>query len=349
MSIYDVDHSGSTGIDNAACMWDQWKGRLAPKLDMLLYTTYWFETSDPLDKVYGLLGIWQTRAGVHVAEKPEHVALLQPDYRKTTAQVFAQASRAAIIVSGDLIMLDVTDCGRTNVTAASEIPSWAPRLDLGFSLRHSPNKLYTQSVGASDGIAAEIASETAWDVLSVRGLTVDKVTAVHRVPDRNALEPTDLSPFCDMFKWMVDQMDDRLAVVAGQSIYNILTAGSMGGDGDPKSKESFISVLHSFCESCKDQSDRCIGHTESLYESTRHQPHVKSFLDTLTYFCRARAVLSTEHRYAGIANCNVRPGDEVSIVFGSKKPVILRPSGGDRWQFVALAYIDGVMDVRLQQ
>lgn len=350
MVSYDVDHSGSKGIDNAACMWDQWKGRLAPKLDMLLYTTYWFETSDPLDKIYGLLGIWQTRASAQATDKPEHMALLQPDYRKTTAEVFAQASRAVTIVSGNLIILDVTDSGRTDVNAASEIPSWVPRLDLGFSLWHSPNMFWTQSVGASSGIPAKIASDTAWNVLSVRGLVVDKVVAVREVPDRDALEPTNyLSPFYDLFQWMVGQMGDLSTVAAEECIANVLTVGGMGGHQNLRSKESLISAFRSFRESCKDQSD-CLGeHTSLVYEKLLEQPDVRCFLDTLTSRCRARLVLSTERRYIGIANCNLRPEDVVCILFGSKKPVVVRACGDDVWRFVALAYIDGLMDVRLQK
>lgn len=110
--------NAQNGIENAACIWDQWRGHLAPKLDMLLYTGFWFGTSNPLDKVYGFLGLWQARAVHEIASTPEHLLLLTPDYRKPSAEVYANASRAVVLVSAGLGILDVTDDCRVDAEYA---------------------------------------------------------------------------------------------------------------------------------------------------------------------------------------------------------------------------------------
>ena len=51
----------------------------------------------------------------------------------------------------------------------------------------------------------------------------------------------------------------------------------------------------------------------------------------------------TENRRIGMASQNVKVGDVVALLLGSRVPVILRPSGST-YSFVGLSYVHGLMN-----
>jgi hypothetical protein len=70
-------------------------------------------------------------------------------------------------------------------------------------------------------------------------------------------------------------------------------------------------------------------------------------LKALNEISTAKAVFTTADRYMGMASQIVEPGDQIWILFCSRFPVILRRTTCDKFQFVCLCYVDGVMNGEL--
>ncbi|KAK0669445.1 heterokaryon incompatibility protein-domain-containing protein [Cercophora samala] len=60
-----------------------------------------------------------------------------------------------------------------------------------------------------------------------------------------------------------------------------------------------------------------------------------------------RAVFRTSRGYVGMGVPHTKVGDQIFFVRGASVPLILRPSGRDRWKLVGEAYVHGVMDRQL--
>jgi hypothetical protein len=59
-----------------------------------------------------------------------------------------------------------------------------------------------------------------------------------------------------------------------------------------------------------------------------------------------RRMFRTKSGYLGMAGPRVLPGDVVTVVRGSKAPVVMRRKGGDAsgtWELVGDAYVHGIM------
>lgn len=98
-----------------------WSFAKSPRfLDLLTYLTQ-FETSNPQDHIFGILGLWQQRCGSN-----EPVELLNPDYLLDVCTVFTNATRYAIQQNGNLWPL-----ASVNVLDHDfgKWPSWVPRWD----------------------------------------------------------------------------------------------------------------------------------------------------------------------------------------------------------------------------
>jgi len=86
------------GLGIASMMWKMALRRDSPsKLMVLFSASFTFETTEPRDKVYALLGL--------LGDAHSLPALLTPDYSKSLAQVYRDAPRAAIVESNSLSML----------------------------------------------------------------------------------------------------------------------------------------------------------------------------------------------------------------------------------------------------
>lgn len=96
--------------------WEPNKRFSPPGLDECARCTRGLQATDPRDKVYSLLSII----------KPEEARLVQPDYTKTCARVFTEASYASIVGSGIHGALGLVKLGTLgDETRIEGLPSWA--------------------------------------------------------------------------------------------------------------------------------------------------------------------------------------------------------------------------------
>lgn len=285
--------------------------------------------------MYGFLGIWRARATVEIATTPEHLTLLRPDYRSSMAKVYADASRAVILVSKNLALLDVTDAGRLDADLP-EVPSWVPRLDLGYSSHYSPEVFSTHSVGASGGMEAAVCTDNrSWDVLKVRGVIVSEVSEIQATPPAGDWT---IDTSMAIVQWMISKAHATYGTEALRLAAETLTVRN-----DPTAVDAYLEHLEHASE-----RDESLPQTQSPHDSVHDKEEANSVLDRLHNACalwaRARAIFYTRGGHVGIVKASVLPRDIVCILFGSRKPVVLRPYG-DGWSFVGVAFVYGIMDV----
>ncbi|KAI0479823.1 HET-domain-containing protein [Xylaria cf. heliscus] len=93
-------------------------------LGQLLYYSRFFEASDPRDKVYAVLGLWRYTRSNEAGNVD-----IWPDYKKDVADVYVEATIAAIHESGNLDVLSLVE--GTSSERAIELPSWIPDYSQG--------------------------------------------------------------------------------------------------------------------------------------------------------------------------------------------------------------------------
>ncbi|KAF5855943.1 hypothetical protein ETB97_008167 [Aspergillus alliaceus] len=143
----------------------QWKDRLQnqasmPKtlsLENLLFETWTFRATDPRDKIFGLYGLL-AKAGT---------VSWRPDYKKSVAHVYADATKEIMENAGELRMLSaVLDRSLRNI---SDLPSWVPDYSVPFC------NMMCANYNAAGNLPQAPIQPSPWDVLAVSGVRIDTV------------------------------------------------------------------------------------------------------------------------------------------------------------------------------
>ncbi|EAU33597.1 predicted protein [Aspergillus terreus NIH2624] len=159
-------------LESEVVVLTQWRERLqkgeqaavprALSLENLVFDTWTFRSTDPRDKIFGLYGLLSKAGG---ADGPNW----RPDYRKSTAQVFAETTRIIIDEGRELRMLSaVLD---HSLRRLENLPSWVPDYSVPFV-----NMMYTAQRAAGDlTLPQPLLQPSPWNVLRIAGTRVDTV------------------------------------------------------------------------------------------------------------------------------------------------------------------------------
>ncbi|KAE8378567.1 hypothetical protein BDV26DRAFT_304208 [Aspergillus bertholletiae] len=164
-------HSPVVAIESEIVHLTQWKDRLqkgdqasmpkALSLENLLFETWTFRATDPRDKIFGLYGLL-LKAG----PMP-----WKPDYSKSAAQVYADATREVMGNAGDLRMLSAV-LDRSLHNNIPDLPSWVPDYSVPFCNMMCANY---QAAGTLPQQTMATQPSGSWNVLSVSGVKIDTV------------------------------------------------------------------------------------------------------------------------------------------------------------------------------
>ncbi|KAG0647087.1 Heterokaryon incompatibility protein [Hyphodiscus hymeniophilus] len=146
-----------------------WNNRLRQPLQELIRECRYRRATDPRDKIYSLLSLMGDRMS----------PLLQPDYTKSLAEVYAHATQHLIKQSESLDSI----CGWQTI-GREDLPSWVPDYNLNQDLAASPLVSIDgrENIFAASGYdhrskyALHSSSITEWTGLSVTGLCIDTVS-----------------------------------------------------------------------------------------------------------------------------------------------------------------------------
>ncbi|RDW77652.1 hypothetical protein BP6252_05705 [Coleophoma cylindrospora] len=315
------------------------------------------ECSDARDKIYSLLNLSSFR-----------FARIQPDYRKSTAEVFAVATRSIIAESGSLNSVVWMRCSQKILLRRSKVkclPTWVPDFSTWSQAREefmteAQQDLYDASKRKIDPLIA-LDSSKGILVLRILAKFVDTIVSIsgptlegsRREVTRSFTErePQDLDNTIyvngergiDAY-WRTLLKDLNTPPQANRALERLKK------DDIARGQHMYYQWTgrHSNLQSI--QGGMRLGHTPSSTSSL--------FLDHLRYYGSVEndCFVGTKNGYMGLVEGPVRIGDSIFVAHGSTVPLVLRPAhgnGGDvegtggRYSLICRAYVHGIMDGEL--
>ncbi|KAJ4299110.1 hypothetical protein N0V90_004354 [Kalmusia sp. IMI 367209] len=354
----------SIDIGPASIMCDN----MANNLLGILHSCCEFQSTDPKDKVYGLLSLVHPRAEVEG---------IDVDYNKSIGAVFADTVLANIKVHSKLSAFAFVS-HPPGYDGTAGYRSWAPRWDnyepafvFGYPEELSP-------WNASGHALVSLADETdpTPEALHLKGVLYDKVLEVCQIMDFNledkywdfsiadekgqesecaaggntediqiiaamdiesGAQANDTHPFLEMYNKTCDDpyAQDRKILLA-----RTLTAGTYYDkyleDLDAATRDKYLPaferVMHRLAQLDCDGTEGKFGHDDDS----------KTFeLDAYRHV-RQRRMFWTSKGSLGLGPQCMCVDDIVVILYGGNMPYVLRPRG-DRFLFMGPAYIDNIM------
>jgi hypothetical protein len=295
-----------------------------------------FETVDPKDHVFAILGLWQK-----FARQTNLPPILKPDYRNSApVEVFRNATRFAILESGNLRFLrqfsqpvERKDCVRW--------PSWVPSLDSQIDTTSVHGPLLEPFNADGREPMALLGDDSNLDVLTVSGVHVDEV--IGAIP---ALAHDDTS---DMLQAAIAAMMEVEGPSNHSWVHNPVGGfetklGSVLQGGYYRdTRVSALEALHGFQSFRKLLEHRISKDVKpgSMYENEI----AARFEDGLCHAAWDRAGLFTREGHIGLGPRCTQPGDVVAILYGLHFPVVMKAlNGHGDFRSLGTSYVYGIMD-----
>jgi hypothetical protein len=314
-----------------------------------------FESSDPRDKVYALLGI----AGTMVTGKARY----DPVYgARSTADTYIMTAIQILLDSDDLLLLAHAE-GEVFQTIPS-LPSWVP--DWSSTRVVGLGVTGYERFSAAGNLRRILKIDETSHTLVVSGKRIDTVTSTAESKEeilKGKPFPRLLYMLCALpqsyhtkqspsevfwrtlltdtagpppvhpapgecagpfMSWFRTRLDETAEHVDGALLSEALER--LASDGlDASTTEAIAS------QSEDDQTEGPQSIPDAItYEATfSHAPHLRAFL--------------TMQKYFGVGSESLRENDEIWIVAGSRVPLALRQAGQGSFRIVGGAYIHGFM------
>ncbi len=356
-------HSPVAWIDIQAL---RWHSQTRSTLQFILYNTKTRRATDAKDKIYAIRAL---------VKKP---TIIKVEYKKALQDVYSDAVKACITQDDCLSILSCVEERRTHENAKL-MPSWVP--DWRFATSVSVN-LAMRTIGgaryfdAADKSLPYVLPAPNSGILTLRGF---KVASVHAIVDLEnklrlhdvCLEKRDMT--CGCGRWDPDRWRKMYRTAAASTLFpsqcirqseeldTMIT--SIGNDEIAGYSSGMAAVEMTFRRTVTaDLLPRASGRLSDA-ESNEFYPvcaswYNKRFEDgaaarlmleydtcvSQTMFNRRLFIAGNgQEMYMGIALQTLRKDDCVCVLFGGDTPFLLRNTG-DRWRFVAEAYVHGIMD-----
>ena len=151
-------------------------------LTKILHLAIWLQCSEPRDRVFGLLGLLKLST-----QESSFLANLAPDYTKSVADVYSDATRACIAECNPPWALDTFGYKRTTDNTIEDLPPWLPnwycgrrQVDfkhLGGRTLDLPKNKYTLWPREPRVAETTLVSRTqVGKILSIQGVVLDTIT-----------------------------------------------------------------------------------------------------------------------------------------------------------------------------
>lgn len=357
-----LDARHLVGIRNATEMWDcMGHAHATPKLLWtILAMTMEFGTTDPLDKIfalYPLIELWlKTIPGLWFV----------PDYFMSQGELYATATRAAIIDAGNLRILSIASRAAVPIPGTSkedvEVPSWVPRYDWTIErTKGATSFIQAPLAGASNGDPARLhPMEGLNDTLSVQGLLLDTVQRTYPLGSSPSLDPgplddTTIANLASAWSATCKHASEELCRPLELAFAMALCAGQDSSYMPIIGNTAFQSHCAAFFQSHHSQGSkalRTMGDTIASLNQRRKdsamdiedEGDAEVYSRALKTVCYNRSFFITAGGRVGVGPKTMETGDRVCLVPGAAVPLVLRKSG-ICWRFVGDAYVHGMMDV----
>ena len=321
-----------------------------PSLLELMYSSRSNQSTDPRDKVYGLLGI---AADIEAHE-------IDPDYALSVEDIYRNLALFYIRKENNLDVLSAVEDYRWRVH--KKLPSWVP--DWTAHPRSTPFLSQPQRwhFFASEKSSPQMnlsASPSLASNLCVRGKILDTVSRAGSAD----------VPMRDNIPGARDTSYFRQTLVLGavaqrQHWENLVNELETYPTGEETPMEAYH---HTVIAEGKLESDHVSGDLPRLYsawkkywkyilnyrfsnlpenatsEELEERERAMVYIQAWKEAFRFRRFVITERGYMGLTNYSVRPDDKVCILYGGKTVYILRERGNGHYRFIGEAYFRGLM------
>ncbi|KAI6082596.1 heterokaryon incompatibility protein-domain-containing protein [Hypoxylon rubiginosum] len=335
-------------------------------LESLIHSFNDFQSTDPRDRVYALLGL------AHRPEPGEVKGLptLTPDYDRTVLEVYTVLVMDCIRISGSLdILVRPWADGRRSSWQGDfidpdlrfAVPSWiSVRGDMPFSNPkfQRTNRVNADSLvgkpsqgiyNAHNGTIADVrfgiddATKTYTGSLFAKGIILGEIK---RLSTRMA-DGIVLKECLEMIEGILFDDDGTVRGIS-DPLWRIMCANrNAGGDRAPSLyRLSLLQLLRQSSSLNSIDTEDCLTLTQPR--------HVEEFLKRVQAVVwnrrifRSQGPADLQGDLIGLAPQHTRLGDRVCILYGCSVPVILRAHRQSAtnvlWELVGEAYVDGIME-----
>jgi hypothetical protein len=289
----------------------------ATSFGFLAQSTEQSKCSDDRDRIYGLLGMYEQSASR---------LQLKPNYELPVGQVYQAATVELMRQAESLRLLSNCELRSDN---KYEMPSWVP----DFSIPRLSRLICT---GEAAGWSVPVWECLPRNVLRVRGTRVGRLLDVQEIllhkkmtenrilseirrlkPSKNLETPypgggTLLEAYCEAF-------------VCGDF------AESQNPSMSSRSYDSSKKILRKVWETDADQN---AFQADGIYHD---------YISDMFSYCDYRTLCTTEQGLIVLAPETAQAGDQVCVILGAPKPLLLRPAGKTQWQVIGECYVPGRM------
>jgi len=278
-----------------------------PSFFQLLSMTRRFESTDPRDRIYGLLGLPTTDT-----DPKKGSLFLDPDYSLSVDSVYQQLAER-VIQAGNLAGLLCAVQHGAEITAS---PPWIPQWD----------KYHTSPINTNFTIVDAPPAEATLmkDHLIVRGSHLSTISSVSP-----AITPSPTGG--GIFEVLNSHQTAALHALLRDPekhamLSSTLTAGKTwhGGDMGPDDQDNHIADFAAFAREQQDPRWRDSFPTD-LYSE---EGHAGQFWEAMCWACAGKRFLFDDGGRLGLAPVAARKGDWVCRVAGGSVPLVLRPQDG---------------------
>lgn len=312
----------------------------------LMGLTRQFETSEPRDRIYGLLGLPTTDSN------PDRgILFMEPDYSRDVEAIYWDLALKNFPEDRQLRLFSSVQHG-PSLSLDETLPSWVPRWD----------KVYTHTLIPSDPAVSHNASGSMpvhhrmrfhLDTLNTKGVKISSINHISRAPPSSdsddtidILAATDNAPIFNLPSFVrTPEARKRLAwtLTAGKDWYG-----------------AFVS------DEAQHLSDFAAWMAPRLKPPTKYgdmlllakQGDSYRFAEAASNACSGRRLFFTESGYMGLGPEAMEKGDVLVVLFGGTVPFVLRsyvppikdvhPSGtlesDECWKLVGDAYVFDLMN-----
>lgn len=304
------------------------------QLCMYLSHARYLQSTNPRDKIYGMLGLTRYQSQV-----PE---LLLPDYTRPVARVFRDAARQCLNEPYQLLTLFQQISHRTESELNDdEMPSWVPHFDRAPDLSHDAAYLQVHYRGSGrryHDLANMAVDSQEQDVLVLQGVVlcfVRDVSARYVRSDRkDGHQQSKTMGSEDQFPWI----EQALMMLQDSGISTTVTARTLVADTDDAQRRSSEGFRQCFWTLLQDHRDHACAEGKAIDPRSGNT----AYLRAMTRACSQRCFAIMNDEKVGLVPSIARSGDMVIAIRGGMTPLVLRPCGED-FRLVGEGYVDGWM------
>jgi hypothetical protein len=308
----------------------------------LLHALRDFDAQDPRDHVFGVLGLYQALVGIATLPR----ALL-PDYGRDPSEVLESCTRLAMEERGDLDVLSSLLHWPSEVNELS-LPSWVPRwhrpvinnsdaLRLAFFFRADGNVPLDRWL---------LVSYSDSSILSVAGIVVATISSFTDAIKASQID--DSRELSQLVKRMTIMAEDPSAPLSSVGPNTCLATTLVAGRnrGRRPFTEQDMPDYYEFLEQIHDPgsySQEIEAGSEYLATQLQDSPNATRFRQAFRDACTDRCFFVTDSGHIGLGPSTTQRGDIVTVLYGSRWPVILRGEGS-RHEMLGVGYVCNIMN-----